>query len=66
MPRRRQHRVLTLIHQLAARPHVRSDYTLPDDSGRPIEYLAVDGYVFSYWIDDAVREVRIVEIEDVS
>lgn len=65
-PRRRQRRVITLAHQLAARPHLRSDYRLPDDTGRAIDYLAVDDYVFAYWIDDAVREVRIVDIEDVS
>ncbi|MBA4136464.1 MAG: hypothetical protein C0518_04020 [Opitutus sp.] len=66
LPRRRQQRVLALAHQLSARPHIRSDYRLPDDSGRAIDYLAVDDYVFAYWIDDAVREVRIIEIEDAS
>lgn len=66
MPRRRQHRILLLLHQLASRPHVRSDYRLADDSGRLIDYLSVDDFVFGYWIDDAVRELRIVEIEDVS
>jgi mRNA-degrading endonuclease RelE of RelBE toxin-antitoxin system len=66
LPRRRQHKALALIHQLASRPHVRSDYTLPDESGRPIDYLAIEDYVLGYWVDDAVREVRIVEIEDIS
>ena len=66
LPRRRQHRVLRLVHQLASRPHIRSDYSLPDDSGRMIEYLVLEDYVFGYWVDDAVREVRLVDIEDVS
>lgn len=66
LPRRHQRRVISLVQQLAARPHIRSDYRLPDESGRPIEHLAVEDYILGYWIDDAVREVRIVEIEDAS
>ncbi|MBX3735190.1 MAG: hypothetical protein KF715_00745 [Candidatus Didemnitutus sp.] len=66
LPRRRQRRVVRLVQQLAARPHVRSDYRLSDESGRTIDYLSVEDYVLGYWIDDAVREIRIVEIEDAS
>lgn len=65
-PRRQQRRIVSLAQQLAARPHIRSDYRLLDENGRHIEHLAVEDYVFGYWIDDAVREVRIVEIEDAS
>ena len=66
LPRRRQKQVVALARQLAAHPRVRGDYTLPDESGRPIDHLMIDDYVFAYWIDDAVREVRIVDIDDAS
>ena len=64
--KRRQRRLISLARQLANHPHVRSDYTLADESGRPIEYLAVDEYIFAYWLDHRSSELRIVDIEDAS
>jgi hypothetical protein len=64
LPKRRQRQVILLARQLAAQPHVRSDYSLPDDSGRVIEHLMVEEYVFAYWLDHAEREVRITEVDD--
>lgn len=29
-----------------------------------IEHLLIEEFVFAYWVDHAVREVRIVDIED--
>ncbi len=66
LPKRRQKQVAALARQLAALPHLRSDYFLPDDSGRKVEHLMIEDYVFAYWIDHAVREVRIVDIDDAS
>lgn len=66
LPRRRQRRVVALARQLAAHPHIRSDYALPDESGRAIEHLLIEDYVFAYWVDDAVREIRITDIDDAS
>jgi mRNA-degrading endonuclease RelE of RelBE toxin-antitoxin system len=66
LPRRRQRQVVALARQLAAHPRVRSDYTLPDESGRSIDHLMIEDYVLAYWIDDAVREVRITDIDDAS
>lgn len=66
LPRRRRKQVVALARQLAAHPQVRSDYSLPDDSGRHIEHLLIEEYVFAYWLDHAVREVRITDIEDAS
>lgn len=66
LPKRRQRQVVELSKQLAAQPHVRTDYSLPDESGRPIEHLMIDDYVFSYWLDHAVLEIRIVDIDDAS
>ena len=52
------------ILTLAADPFVVSDYAVKDESGRDIDHLLVDAWVLAYWIDHAVREVRIVEIEE--
>ncbi len=66
IPKRRRQRVLALARQLATHPHIRSDYALPDESGRQIEHLMIEDYVFAYWLDHAVREVRITDIDDAS
>ena len=66
LSKRREHKALALARDLANHPFKRSDYTLPDDTGRQIEYLLVEDFVFGYWRDDAVHEFRIVEIQDAS
>jgi hypothetical protein len=43
---------------------VKSDYHLADAAGHKVEHLLVDGFVFSYWVDDAAKLVMITEIED--
>jgi hypothetical protein len=65
-PRRRQRQILSLAHRLAEHPLIRSDYCIADDSGREIDHLLIDGYVFAYWLDHAAREIRITDIEDAS
>ena len=64
LPKRRQRQVMAQARQLARYPFVESDYRLPDDDGRKIDHLLVDGLVFSYWVDHADRLVLITEIED--
>ena len=46
LPKRRQREIIALARQLAEHPFVRSDYRLPDESGREIEHLLIEGYVF--------------------
>ena len=55
-----------MLRQLAAHPHVRGDYSLRDESGREIEHLMIEDYVFAYWLDHAEREIRIADIDDAS
>jgi hypothetical protein len=64
LPRRRQREVIALARQLAAHPLVRSDYRLLDETGREIEHLLIEDYVFAYWLDHGEREVRLTDIED--
>lgn len=66
LPKSRQRRVVRLARQLAASPFVRSDYAIPDESGQVQEHLLIDDFVFTYWLDHAVRELRITDIEDAS
>jgi mRNA-degrading endonuclease RelE of RelBE toxin-antitoxin system len=66
LPKRRQRQIVALARQLAAHPFVRSDYSLPDETGRLIEHLMIEDYVFAYWVDHREREVRITDIEDAS
>ena len=62
--KRRQREILELAQKLADHPFVRSDYHVPDEAGREIDHLMIESYVFAYWLDHAVREIRIAEIED--
>jgi len=58
----KQRKVLDIADRIASAPHGISDHSTSDAQGRPIENLLVDEFHFSYWIDHATREVRIVEI----
>jgi len=62
LPKRRQRLVLDLADQIATQPFQIGDYQNTDSAGRVIENLLLDGYLFSYWVDHASREVRISEI----
>jgi hypothetical protein len=62
LPRRKQRRVLDLADQLAIQPFEIGDYRSEDAVGHTVENLLIDGFLFTYWIDHAVREVRITEI----
>jgi hypothetical protein len=66
LSQRRQPKLLGLVQRLAEHPHVRPDYSIPDESGRSIDHLLVEDFVLSYWLDHAVKELRIVEIDDAS
>ena len=64
--KRRQQKALSLVQKLVANPFLRSDYAVADETGRAIEHLLVEDFVFAYWVDHAVREIRFLDIEDAS
>lgn len=66
LPPRRRRKAVSLVRQLAANPHVRSDYVLTDDSGRPVDHILIEDFVIAYWLDHGAREIRIVDIDDAS
>lgn len=62
LSKRRQRVVLDLADQIARQPFETGDYQMLDASGRSIENLLLQEYLFTYWVDHASREVRITEI----
>ena len=63
-PKRRQRKLLDRAHELAADPFLVPDFSGPDETGRIVSHLLVDGFIFDYWVDDAMQAVLIVEIGD--
>ena len=57
-----QRKILDLADRLAEHPFNVGDYQSTDASGRMIETLLADRYLFTFWVDHAAKEVRITEI----
>jgi hypothetical protein len=62
LPQRKRKVVLDLADQIAKQPFMIGDYPTTDAVGRRVENLLLEGYLFSFWVDHAVWEVRISEI----
>ncbi len=60
----KQKQVLRLLFQLAEHPAQLGDYSTRDDDGREIQHLMVGDWHFSFWADHAVRELRLIEIDE--
>ena len=60
---RRQQELSDILSQLASSPSQQGDYSLPDESGREIQYILVGNYVIGFWPDHSASELRIVEID---
>jgi hypothetical protein len=59
---RRRHAV-GAIERLCQYPHQTGDCSIADIVGRDCNVLMQDGVLLTYWVDDAVCEVRIIAIE---
>jgi hypothetical protein len=62
LPKRKQRLVLDLADQIARQPFQIGDFQTVDVTGRTVESLLLEGYLFSFWVDHASCEVRISEI----
>jgi hypothetical protein len=51
-----------LADRIARHPFGIGDYQMTDSAGRKIENLLIEGYLFSFWVDHATREVRIADV----
>jgi hypothetical protein len=54
------------INRIERAPHSRGDFEERDVDGRTLEVVALDQVVITYWLDEAVREVRVVQIEAIA
>jgi len=61
----RQRKLIGLLYQLADSPSQIGDYSEPDDTGREVQFILVRDLLIAFWADHAVRELRIVDIEEV-
>ena len=61
----RQKKLIGLLYQLAENPAQIGDYSEPDDTGRDVQFILIRDLMIAYWADDPVKELRIVDIEEV-
>ncbi|MEY4813533.1 MAG: hypothetical protein RLZZ162_606 [Verrucomicrobiota bacterium] len=64
LPRRRQRKLLDRSHELAADPFLVSDFRETDADGRELSHVMSDGFIFTYWVDHAVKRVMITDVDD--
>ncbi len=63
LSKRRQRRLLDRVHELATDPFLVPDFQTADASGRAISHLMVDGFIFDFWVDHAIKRVVVTEID---
>lgn len=61
----RQRKLIKLLSQLAANPNQSGDYSLSDDTAREVQFILLGDLLVAYWADHPVKELRIVDIEEV-
>jgi hypothetical protein len=61
----RQGRMIGLLYQLAENPSQIGDYSEPDETGREVQFILVRDLLIAFRADHAVRELRIVDIEEI-
>lgn len=62
LPSARRRRFIEHFHQLQDFPSVHSDFRDADSAGRLVQVSIFDGFAIYYWIDEADRHVKILEI----
>ena len=58
-----RHRILSFLESLANDPERVGDYTERDDAGRSVQIKIVGDYALTYWVDHALKEVKVTKIE---
>jgi len=64
IPRRGRSGLMTFFSALERDPHQRGDYVETDADGRPNQVKIVGRWAVTYWPDHAVKEVRVVRLEN--
>jgi mRNA-degrading endonuclease RelE of RelBE toxin-antitoxin system len=55
--------IMSFIRALAANPHTPGDFTDKDESLRQRQIKIVGRYAVTYWVDDPVRVVMVVDVQ---
>ena len=63
LPAKRREKLLRICDHLARYPKQEGDFHESGTSGRIYEVTLHDDLLVTWWVDHAVREVRIVRIE---
>ncbi|MEQ9823294.1 MAG: hypothetical protein ABQ298_02810 [Puniceicoccaceae bacterium] len=63
--KRNQNRVLDIADRIAEWPEGISDLVLTDAKGRSVHSVLVDEFLFSYYVDHAIKEILITEVVQV-
>ena len=63
LSKRGQRKLLDRAHELAADPFLVPDFRTQDSAGRDISHFMADGFVFDFWVDDAVRQVIVTDVD---
>ena len=53
------------LQGLSDDPYQRSDYAGRDSTGRPVQIKLAHGCFITYWLDNAVKELRVIRIEPI-
>jgi hypothetical protein len=56
---------MMILLELADHPFQSGDFRESDESGRPLEVKEYGCWVVTYHADHAIKELRVIEIEDV-
>jgi len=62
LPSRTRQRIRNAIHSIRKDPRGNSDAVDYDEMGRRLEIAIVGDYALMYWIDEADRHVKILDI----
>ena len=60
---RERNLLIGFLTKLKADPYQEPEYTINDDTGRPLQVKTFRPYLITYWLDHSVLEVRVLEIE---
>jgi hypothetical protein len=58
-------KVLGAFEELKRDPRRKEDFEIKDVTGRSLSLLGVRPFLITYWLDDFVLEVRVVDIQRV-
>ena len=61
-PKQVQRSLIGLIGRLAENPARLGDYSTKDADGRALQVLRIGKFTVTYWTDDPVKELRIMDI----